>query len=495
MEYAATAQIAIVMTELCHEGRDSHVTSNVAGVMVAQHNAVRRSRVVIRNRIANIVIAGRARSFRTLFISDVHLGTKGCQADRLLDFLRHHDADTIYLVGDIVDGWQLRSSWYWPQAHKDVVQKFLRQARKGVSIVYVPGNHDEFLRDYYGVHFGGVEVVEHAVHTAGDGRRYLVIHGDHFDLVVTQAPWLAQLGSRAYDVAIAVNRVFNALRRRLGFPYWSLSQWAKLKVKNAVNYISEFERTLADEALRHAVDGGDLRSHPSRRDSRRFRRSLRELRRLGRELQRHRRAFRRPARGHELDRRDAQDEAEREGGGTRGGARRRNCRLSALAGRGAAALPSGDATIARSRLADRRRRRCRGAAACGRCATHAAGDVAGARCAHGRARVPQGGNPAAHGLVQVPRRLQQALLHPAGGTRGRRGGVLLGQSRAGGCGGGAPPRHAGGHRHAGGCAAPQARAYRGAGRRGRALRPRAGRPPGHRAGDRAEAPRRAGAAL
>ena len=199
--------------------------------------------------------AGRARSFRTLFISDVHLGTKGCQADRLLDFLRYHDADTIYLVGDIVDGWQLRSSWYWPQAHNDVVQKLLRQARKGVRIVYVPGNHDEFLRDYYGVHFGGVEVVEHAVHIGADGRRYLVIHGDHFDLVVTQAPWLAQLGSRAYDVAIAVNRMFNALRRRLGFPYWSLSQWAKLKVKNAVNYISEFERTLADEARRHAVDG------------------------------------------------------------------------------------------------------------------------------------------------------------------------------------------------------------------------------------------------
>jgi len=135
------------------------------------------------------------------------------------------------------------------------VQKLLRQARKGVRIVYVPGNHDEFLRDYYGVHFGGVEVVEHAVHIGADGRRYLVIHGDHFDLVVTQARWLAQLGSRAYDVAIAVNRLFNALRRWLGFPYWSLSQWAKLKVKNAVNYIGEFERTLADEARRHAVDG------------------------------------------------------------------------------------------------------------------------------------------------------------------------------------------------------------------------------------------------
>ncbi len=199
--------------------------------------------------------AGRTRTFRTLFISDVHLGTKGCQADRLLDFLRHYDADTIYLVGDIVDGWQLRSSWYWPQAHNDVVQKLLRQARKGARIVYVPGNHDEFLRDYYGVHFGGVEVVEHAIHLGSDGRRYFVVHGDHFDLVVTQARWLALLGSKAYDVAIAVNRIFNALRRRLGFPYWSLSQWAKLKVKNAVNYIGEFERTLADEARHRGADG------------------------------------------------------------------------------------------------------------------------------------------------------------------------------------------------------------------------------------------------
>ncbi len=195
------------------------------------------------------------RRFRTLFISDVHLGTKGCQAERLLDFLRNHEADLIYLVGDIVDGWQLKSTWHWPQAHNDVVQKLLRQARKGTRIVYVPGNHDEFLRDYYGTHFGGVEVAEHALHEGADGRRYLVVHGDYFDLVVTQARWLALLGNHAYDFALAVNRVFNTLRRRFGFPYWSLSQWAKLKVKNAVNYIGEFERTLVDEARRHQADG------------------------------------------------------------------------------------------------------------------------------------------------------------------------------------------------------------------------------------------------
>ena len=161
--------------------------------------------------------------FRALFISDVHLGARGCQADRLLDFLRWHDADTIYLVGDIVDGWALRSGWYWPQTHNDIVQKLLRKARKGARIIYVPGNHDEFMREYYGTHFGGIEVVENTIHVAKDGQRYLVIHGDLFDLVVTQARWLALLGDKAYDFALVVNRVFNEVRRKLGFGYWSLS--------------------------------------------------------------------------------------------------------------------------------------------------------------------------------------------------------------------------------------------------------------------------------
>jgi len=202
-----------------------------------------------------VAVAIETRRFRALFLSDVHLGTRGCQAERLLDFLRWHEADTVYLVGDIVDGWALRSNWYWPQSHNDVVQKLLRQARKGTRIVYVPGNHDEFLRGYYGTHFGGIDVVEHALHEGADGRRYLVIHGDIFDLVVTQARWLALAGDKAYEFAITVNLVFNAIRRRLGFPYWSLSQWAKLKVKNAVNYIGSFERTLALEAARHHADG------------------------------------------------------------------------------------------------------------------------------------------------------------------------------------------------------------------------------------------------
>ena len=202
-----------------------------------------------------VQMTGNPRQFRALFLSDVHLGTKGCQADRLLDFLRHHEADVIYLVGDIVDGWQLKSNWYWPQSHNDVVQKILRQARKGVRVVYVPGNHDEFLRDYYGTHFGGIEVVETAIHRAADGRSYLVIHGDHFDLVVKHARWVALLGDHAYDAAIVLNRVFNSVRRHLGFPYWSLSQWLKLKVKNAVSYIGKYEHVLVDEAHRRGVDG------------------------------------------------------------------------------------------------------------------------------------------------------------------------------------------------------------------------------------------------
>lgn len=195
------------------------------------------------------------RHFRTLFLSDLHLGTRGCQAERVLDFLRHHDAETIYLVGDIIDGWQLKSSWYWPQTHNDIIQKFLRKARKGTRIVYVPGNHDDFLRDYLGVHLGGVVVEEPSLHVSANGRRYLVIHGDRFDAIVTNARWLALLGDWAYTCALVVNRIFNGMRRRIGFPYWSLSQWAKLKVKNAVSYINEYEKILASEARRMDADG------------------------------------------------------------------------------------------------------------------------------------------------------------------------------------------------------------------------------------------------
>ncbi len=169
--------------------------------------------------------------------------------------MRHYDSDTIYLVGDIVDGWQLKASWYWPQAHNDVVQKLLRKARKGTRLFYIPGNHDEILRDYYGTHFGGIEVVADTIHVGVDGKRYLVIHGDLFDVVIRHARWLALLGNHAYDLAIWLNTYFNAVRRFFGLTYWSLSQWAKLKVKNAINFIGEYERTLAAEAQRRGVNG------------------------------------------------------------------------------------------------------------------------------------------------------------------------------------------------------------------------------------------------
>lgn len=196
-----------------------------------------------------------AKHFHALFLSDIHLGTRGCRADLLIDFLKHHDAETIYLIGDIVDGWRLKRGWYWPQSHNDVVQKLLRKGRKGARIVYVPGNHDEFLRDFLGTHFGVVEVVDHAVHESIDGRRFLVIHGDQFDVVVRHAKWLALLGDGAYTLALAINTVLDSIRRRLGFPYWSLSAWAKLKVKNAVSFIGDFEKALAGEAKRIGVDG------------------------------------------------------------------------------------------------------------------------------------------------------------------------------------------------------------------------------------------------
>ncbi|CAG1004263.1 MAG: UDP-2,3-diacylglucosamine diphosphatase [Rhizobiaceae bacterium] len=195
------------------------------------------------------------RQVRTLFISDIHLGSKIAKADFLLDFLREHEAETIYLVGDIVDGWRLRRSWHWPQSHNDVVQKLLRKGRKGARIVYVAGNHDEFLRGFQGVHFGGVEVVDDAVHEAADGRRYLVIHGDQFDTIVHNVRWLAYLGDKAYDMAIVVNRVVGRFRRTFGMPYWSFSSWAKVTVKRAVNFISAFQTVVAEQARGRDVHG------------------------------------------------------------------------------------------------------------------------------------------------------------------------------------------------------------------------------------------------
>jgi UDP-2,3-diacylglucosamine pyrophosphatase LpxH len=193
--------------------------------------------------------------YRTIWISDIHLGTRGCSADALLDFLKFTESEYLYLVGDIIDGWRLRKSWYWAQSHNDVIQKVLRKARKGTKVVYVPGNHDEVLRDYVDLQFGGISVVSDAIHVTADGRRLLVLHGDAYDGVVRHARWLAVLGDWAYNLMLAVNHWFNVARRRLGYPYWSLSAWLKGKVKNAVEYVSRFEVAVAEEAAKRGVDG------------------------------------------------------------------------------------------------------------------------------------------------------------------------------------------------------------------------------------------------
>ncbi|MEY3271860.1 MAG: hypothetical protein RLZZ341_761, partial [Pseudomonadota bacterium] len=192
---------------------------------------------------------------RTVWISVVHLGTPGCQARALLDVLRTVECHTLYLVGDIIDGWQLRRSWYWPQAHNDVVQKLLRKARKGTKVIFVPGNHDEFARRYVLHNFGGVDVVEDAIHELADGRKLWVTHGDYFDGVVQCAKWLAYLGDSAYEFTLRMNRHLNSLRARLGLPYWSLSKYLKLKVKRAVSFIGDFEAAVARAARERGADG------------------------------------------------------------------------------------------------------------------------------------------------------------------------------------------------------------------------------------------------
>lgn len=193
--------------------------------------------------------------YRAVFISDIHLGTAGCQAEELLDFLKSFECETLYLVGDIVDGWQLKRRWHWPQAHNDVVQKILRKARKGTRVIFVPGNHDESIRQFCGLQFGGIDIEYEAIHITQEGKRLWVTHGDLFDGVVQCARWLAVLGDYAYEWALRVNRGFNFARARLGLPYWSFSQWLKDQVKRAVSFVTAFEEALAHAARKRGFDG------------------------------------------------------------------------------------------------------------------------------------------------------------------------------------------------------------------------------------------------
>jgi len=195
------------------------------------------------------------RRFRTIWISDVHLGTKGCNAELLIDFLDSVDSETMYLVGDIIDGWRLKKKFYWPAAHNDIVWRILKRARRGTRIVYIPGNHDEMFRQFTGLSFGGVEIRRAAFHETADGRRLMVLHGDEFDAVMLAHRWLAFVGDALYGATMGLNRWVNLVRRRLGLPYWSLSKMAKHKVKNAVEFISKYEEVVARAAAQRGVDG------------------------------------------------------------------------------------------------------------------------------------------------------------------------------------------------------------------------------------------------
>jgi UDP-2,3-diacylglucosamine pyrophosphatase LpxH len=195
------------------------------------------------------------RRFRTIWISDIHLGTKGCNAEMLIDFLDSTDSETMYLVGDIIDGWRLKKKFYWPQAHNDIVWRILKRARRGTRIVYIPGNHDEMFRQFSGLNFGGVEIRRAAFHETADGRKLMVIHGDEFDGVMLAHRWLAFVGDALYELLMGLSRRVNVVRRWLGLPYWSLSKMAKHKVKNAVEFIYKYEEVVARAAAARKVDG------------------------------------------------------------------------------------------------------------------------------------------------------------------------------------------------------------------------------------------------
>lgn len=192
---------------------------------------------------------------RTIWLSDLHLGTRGCRAAALTAFLKHHDCDTLYLVGDVIDGWRLKAGIFWPQTHTDVLRRVLTKAKRGARVVLVTGNHDEFLRRYTEVEFGNIAIRDEAEHVTTDGRRLLIIHGDQYDGVVQAHRWLTFLGDKGYELLLFANRWFNRFRERFGYGYWSLSAHIKNRVKSAVSFIYEFEQTVAWDCRRRGFDG------------------------------------------------------------------------------------------------------------------------------------------------------------------------------------------------------------------------------------------------
>ena len=196
------------------------------------------------------------RRFRAGWISDAHLGTRGCNARAVLDFLRENDFRTLYIVGDLIDIWSLRRGIYWPQQHNDVIQKILRKARKGTRVIYIPGNHDELVTGFCGV-YGNIEIKQHTIHVTAAGERILIIHGHELDVVVSgggRMKWLAFAGDLGYQFLLSLNPLINFVRRRFGLGYWSLSAYAKRTVKDAVSFIGKFEAAVAHYAERYHVD-------------------------------------------------------------------------------------------------------------------------------------------------------------------------------------------------------------------------------------------------
>lgn len=193
--------------------------------------------------------------FKTIWISDVHLGTKGCSADDLLTFLKHTDSDQLFLVGDIIDMWQLSRKWYWPKTHNEIVQKILRKSRKGTKVVYIPGNHDETVRDFLPLMLGDIEIVREYDFTTQCGKTLLVTHGDLYDIITTYHRWLARLGDWGYVTLIELNRYLNWLRRKFNRGHWSLSSYVKRKVKGAASFIGNFEEALAEACRLRNYDG------------------------------------------------------------------------------------------------------------------------------------------------------------------------------------------------------------------------------------------------
>jgi UDP-2,3-diacylglucosamine pyrophosphatase LpxH len=195
------------------------------------------------------------KQYKTVVISDVHLGTRMSQAEKLLEFIKIFECEKLYLVGDIIDGWAMTKSFYWPQAHNDVIQKLMRIARKNTHVVYLPGNHDEFLRSFGEHKFGNVQLIDTIIHTGVDGKRYIIMHGDQFDAVISNMKWLAHLGSWGYDILIYINVIVSWFRNKLNLPHWSLSAWAKYKVKQAVNFIGDYEENLSNYAHSRGANG------------------------------------------------------------------------------------------------------------------------------------------------------------------------------------------------------------------------------------------------